>query len=255
EAPQAPAEPEPEPQPVEEVIDLPWEEPVATPAPVVPEQLPEPAPAVEAASQQPDDDEPPFDPSAYSPAGMERDDEPPADEDYYAPDSDPVGFSYLDELAEHVQEEAPAQAPEPLPAAMPATGLALQWLELFPQLPVSGMTGNIAANCTLIAAEGDDWLLHLDPGQGALFNSTQQRRLNDALNQQLGREIRLKIELIRPEQETPAQAASRKRAERQHDAVVSIEQDPLIQQMIRQFGATVRQDTIEPVDALASQGQ
>lgn len=261
EAPQAPAEPEsgpelePEPQPAEEVIDLPWEEPIATPAPVAPEQLPEPALAVEAASQQPDDDEPPFDPSAYSPAGMERDDEPPADEDYYAPDSDPVGFRYLDELAEHVQEEAPARAPEPLPAAMPATGLALQWLELFPQLPVSGMTGNIAANCTLIAAEGDDWLLHLDPGQGALFNSTQQRRLNDALNQQLGREIRLKIELIRPEQETPAQAASRKRAERQHDAVVSIEQDPLIQQMIRQFGATVRQDTIEPVDALASQGQ
>ena len=117
------------------------------------------------------------------------------------------------------------------------------------------MTGNIAANCTLIAADGDDWLLHLDPGQGALFNSTQQRRLNDALNQQLGRDIRLKIELIRPEQETPAQAASRKRAERQHDAVLSIEQDPLIQQMIQQFGATVRQDTIEPVDALASQGQ
>lgn len=255
EAPQSEPEPEPQPQPVEEVIDLPWEEPVAAPAPVAPEQPPEPAPAVEAANPQPDYDEPPFDPSAYSPAGMERDDEPPGDEDYYTPDSDPAGFSYLDELAEHVQEEAPVQAPEPLPAAMPATGLALQWLELFPQLPVSGMTGNIAANCTLIAADGDDWLLHLDPGQGALFNSTQQRRLNEALNQQLGREIRLKIELIRPEQETPAQAASRKRAERQHDAVVSIEQDPLIQQMIRQFGATVRQDTIEPVDALASQGQ
>ena len=117
------------------------------------------------------------------------------------------------------------------------------------------MTGNIAANCTLIAADGDDWLLHLDPGQGALFNTTQQRRLNDALNQHLGRTLRLKIELIRPEQETPAQAAARKRAERQREAEVSIEQDPLIQQMIRQFGATVRQDTIEPVQALVSQGE
>ncbi|UVK81682.1 DNA polymerase III subunit gamma/tau [Pseudomonas sichuanensis] len=256
----APApEPEPEPEPVEAVIDLPWEEPAAPPVPVVAAPQPEPvvveAPVAEAASSQPDYDEPPFDPSAYNPAGMDRDDEPPADEDYYVADSDPAGFSYLDELAEHVQEDQPAKAPEPLPAARPATGLALQWLELFPQLPVSGMTGNIAANCTLIAADGDDWLLHLDPGQGALFNSTQQRRLNDALNQQLGRDIRLKIELIRPEQETPAQAASRKRAERQHDAVLSIEQDPLIQQMIQQFGATVRQDTIEPVDALASQGQ
>ena len=251
--PAAPAEPEPE--TVEEVVDLPWEEPVAPQVPVVAVPAPVPIPAPLASAEQSSDDEPPFDPSAYGPAAMDRDDEPALDEDYYAPDSDPAGFSYLDELAEHVHEAEPAKAPEPLPAAKPATGLALQWLELFPRLPVSGMTGNIAANCTLIAADGDDWLLHLDPAQGALFNSTQQRRLNEALNQHLGRTLRLKIELIRPEQETPAQAAARKRAERQRDAQVSIEQDPLIQQMIRQFGATVRQDTIEPVQALASQDE
>ncbi|MFJ4430147.1 DNA polymerase III subunit gamma/tau [Pseudomonas sp. NPDC089395] len=255
--------PEPEvvePAPVaEEVTDLPWEEPAAAPMPVsvepepaAPAVAPAPAPAP---APEPAFDQPPFDPSAYAPAGMDRDDEPPMDEDYYVGDSDPVGFSYLDELAEHVQEEAPVVAPEPMPAAMPATGLALQWLELFPQLPVSGMTGNIAANCTLMAVDGDDWLLHLDPGQGALFNATQQRRLNEALNQHLGRTLNLRIELIRPEQETPAQAAARKRAERQQDAVSAIEQDPLIQQMIKQFGATVRQDTIEPVDALVSQEQ
>lgn len=255
---EAEPEPEPEPEPAEpapeavaEVVDLPWEEPINEPAPATAE--PDPAPVPQAA--EPAHDEPPFDPSAYSPAGMDRDDEPPMDEDYYIGDSDPVGFSYLDELAEHVQEEPPVAAPEPLPAAKPATGLALQWLELFPQLPVSGMTGNIAANCTLMAADGDDWLLHLDPGQGALFNATQQRRLNEALNQHLGRTLNLRIELILPEQETPAQAAARKRAERQQDAVASIEQDPLIQQMIKQFGATVRQDTIEPVEALVSQGQ
>ncbi|RSC26723.1 DNA polymerase III subunit gamma/tau [Pseudomonas putida] len=247
-----------EPEPVhavagpETVVDLPWEEPsptVAPSAPVIPAVVAQPP------DDQPDYDEPPFDPSAYASVGMERDDDG-ADDDYYVPQADPTGFSYLDELAEHIQEDAPAAAPEPLPAAQPATGLALQWLELFPQLPVSGMTGNIAANCTLISADGDDWLLHLDPGQGALFNSTQQRRLNEALNQHLGRTLRLQIELIRPEQETPAQAAARKRAERQHDAELSIEQDPLIQQMIKQFGARVRHDTIEPVDAaLATPGQ
>ncbi|WJD61141.1 DNA polymerase III subunit gamma/tau [Pseudomonas kurunegalensis] len=252
-------EPEPEPEPAVEVIDLPWEEPAAPPAAVVAQPEPEPVPAAPAVPVQQaapaHDDEPPFDPSAYSAVGMDRDDEPPLDEDYYGGESDPVGFSYLDELAEHIQEEAPKPVAQPLPAAKPATGLALQWLELFPQLPVSGMTGNIAANCTLISAEGDDWLLHLDPGQGALFNATQQRRLNEALNQHLGRTLNLRIELILPEQETPAQAAARKRAERQQDAVTSIEQDPLIQQMIKLFGAKVRQDTIEPVEALANQGQ
>lgn len=247
------------PEPVAEVVDLPWEEPAVAPAPVAAEPVPAPAPEPVAPAPAPQptaaSDEPPFDPSAYAAVGMDRDDEPPLDEDYYSGESDPVGFSYLDELAEHVQEEVSKPAAEPLPAAKPATGLALQWLELFPQLPVSGMTGNIAANCTLIAADGDDWLLHLDPGQGALFNTTQQRRLNEALNQHLGRTLNLRIELILPEQETPAQAASRKRAERQQDAVTSIEQDPLIQQMIKLFGAKVRQDTIEPVEALAKQGQ
>ncbi|MNF04120.1 DNA polymerase III subunits gamma and tau [compost metagenome] len=65
----------------------------------------------------------------------------------------------------------------------------------------------------------------------------------------------MSIELIRPEQETPAQAASRKRAERQGEAEASIQADPLIQQMIQQFGAMVRHDTIEPVDAQVAQGE
>ncbi|MDN7139048.1 DNA polymerase III subunit gamma/tau [Pseudomonas sp. JQ170] len=262
-APEAEAEPVPvdvqAPAP-ELVVDLPWNDPVEAPPAVEPEPEPEPvAPApqpapVAAAVRQ---DAPPLDEGiGYSPAGMDRDDEPPLDEDYYEPEMDPASYSYLDELAiEHVHEATPVAEPEPLPAAQPATGLALQWLELFPQLPISGMTGSIAANCTLMAAEGDDWLLHLDPAHSALFNATQQRRLNEALNQHFGRTLKLSIELIRPEQETPAQAASRKRAERQGEAEASIQADPLIQQMIQQFGAMVRHDTIEPVDAQVAQGE
>nr|WP_319527638.1 DNA polymerase III subunit gamma/tau [Pseudomonas laurentiana] len=270
ERPIAPAlEPQPEPAvepaPVvvaEAEIDLPWNDPpmaqaVVEPEPAVEAEVVEAVqPEVSAPVAAPVVEAPPLDDDAsYSPAGMERDDEPPLDEDYYEPELDPMGYSYLDELA---SETAPMAAePEPvlLPAAQPATGLALQWLEMFPALPVSGMTGNIAANCTLMAAEGDNWLLHLDPGQGALFNATQQRRLNDALNQHLGRSINLVIELIQPEQETPAQAAARRRAERQRDAEASIHADPFIQQMIQQFGAVVRDDTIEPVDALVGQSE
>ena len=183
---------------------------------------------------------------------MDRDDEPPLDEDYIEPDMDSAAYSYLDELAsEHAVEPQPE--PEPLPAAMPATGLALEWLNMFPQLPVSGMTASIGANCTLIAVDGDDWLLHLDPAHSALFNSTQQRRLNDALNQFHQRTLKVTIELVKPEQETPAQAASRLRAERQRLAEKSIYADPLVQQMIEQFGAAVRDDTIQPVDVVEAQ--
>jgi DNA polymerase-3 subunit gamma/tau len=277
----APVVAAPAPAPAVAVVDLPWNEPAPAAAIEVvtapPEPAPEPAvqplpvdepvletvaeqpaltpmPAPVPASAVPDAPQPEVAPVEYSPAGMDRDDEPPLDEDYYEPDMDSASYSYLDELASESVPDLVAE-PEPAPASQPATGLALQWLDMFPKLPISGMTGSIAANCSLIAVDGDHWLLHLDPGQSALFNATQQRRLNDALNQYHGRTLTLTIELIRPEQETPAQAAGRRRAERQTEAEASIHADPFIQQMMQQFGAVIRDDTIEPVDALVSQSQ
>jgi len=271
------AEPEPAPAAVvaEAVVDLPWNDPVEPEPEPEPAQQPAVEPVLETTAEQPELPPMPLptpdsvvpeapewaaapipepsvaDVDAATP-GMDLDDEPPLDEDYIEPDIDSA-YSYLDELAsEHAAEPAPE--PEPEPAAAPATGLALQWLELFPKLPISGMTGSIAANCTLIAVDGDHWLMHLDPAHSALFNATQQRRLNDALNQFHGRTLSLTIELIKPEQETPAQAASRRRANRQREAEESIHGDPFIQQMVQQFGAVVRHDTIEPVDALVAQG-
>jgi DNA polymerase-3 subunit gamma/tau len=274
-APVVEAQPEPEPVAVEAVVDLPWNDPVEAEPEPAPAQQPAVEPVLETAGEQPElppmplptpdsvvPDAPEWaaapipepsvaDVDAATP-GIDLDDEPPLDEDYIEPDMDSA-YSYLDELAsEHAADPEPE--PEPEPAAAPATGLALQWLELFPKLPISGMTGSIAANCTLIAVDGDHWLMHLDPAHSALFNATQQRRLNDALNQFHGRTLTLTIELIKPEQETPAQAASRRRANRQREAEESIHGDPFIQQMVQQFGAVVRSDTIEPVDALVTQG-
>ncbi|WP_456292782.1 DNA polymerase III subunit gamma/tau [Pseudomonas sp. AK106] len=267
------SEPEPEPEPEDEpspqpasvaerpeaVLDTVAEQPDLTPMPAPAPASPVPdAPelasseqlqaAAEAVTPQMIEHVP--DAAPYVPAPMERDDEPPPDDDYIEPDIDidPASFAYLDDLA-HEAVEAVEKEPELLPASKPATGLAADWLELFPKLPISGMTGSIAANCTLISVEGDNWLLHLDPAHSALFNSTQQRRLNDALNQYHERTLNLSIELIKPEQETPAQAAARRRADRQKQAEAAIHSDPFIQQMMQQFGASIRDDTIVPVDA------
>ncbi|BFN28664.1 DNA polymerase III subunit tau [Pseudomonas sp. SCT] len=218
------------------VIDVPWNEPPDVP-PVAVEAaavLPEPAPLDAAADhvasvvqiEEPDDDEPPL-----------------TDEDYFEVENQ--AEAYLDELSSASDEPEPA---EPLPAVEPATGLAAEWLELYLKLGLSGLTGSIAANCTLIAVEGDRWLMHLDPAQSALFNPTQQRRLNDALNQYHGRTLQLDIVLQKPEQETPAQAANRRRAERQRAAEQSIHSDPLVQQLMQQFAAVIREGTIEPVE-------
>ena len=241
--------------PIEEPVDLPWEEPAPvavkaapapTPAPVEPAAAPVapavlPTPQVEATPEATVITQLPADTSGDD---LDGDEEPPPAEDYYE-----VGLDdYLDSLGEPAADE---MAAAPAPAVQPATGLAADWLALFPELKLGGLTASIAANCTLVALDGDHWHLHLDPAQSALFNPNQQRRLNDALNQQQGRTITLQVTIQTPEQETPAQAAARRRAERQRQAEQSIQDDPLIRQMMQQFAATVRAGTIEPVDTQA----
>jgi len=241
--------------PIEEPVDLPWEEPAPvavkaapapTPAPVEPAAAPVapavlPTPQVEATPEATVITQLPADTSGDD---LDGDEEPPPAEDYYE-----VGLDdYLDSLGEPAADE---MAAAPAPAVQPATGLAADWLALFPELKLGGLTASIAANCTLVALDGDHWHLHLDPAQSALFNANQQRRLNDALNQQQGRTITLQVTIQTPEQETPAQAAARRRAERQRQAEQSIQDDPLIRQMMQQFAATVRAGTIEPVDTQA----
>ncbi|MFV9681153.1 DNA polymerase III subunit gamma/tau [Pseudomonas sp. NY15367] len=239
-------EPEPEPEPAapesRAAVDVPWEtakvlEPAAVPAQsaVVAEPVAAAADVVAAPATNEI-----VQPVTDTDGG--DDEPPPGDYDYVEMDAETLDYDFGQ------AESAMPVVEEPLPAAKPATGLAAEWLSLFPQLGLGGMTGSIAANCTLVEANGDDWLLHLDPAHSALFNPTQQRRLNDALNQQQGRSIKLRIELCKPEQETPAQAAARRRAERQRSAEASIQADPLVQQMIQQFAAKVRDDSIEPID-------
>jgi len=217
------------------VVDVPWNEPPDTPPVAVereslerrPDPLGEPthhAAVVEV--NEPDDDEPPL-----------------TDEDYFEVETQAEAYlGGLDDL------DSEPQLVEPAPAVEPATGLAAEWLDIYLKLGLGGLTGSIAANCTLIAVEGDRWLMHLDPAQGALFNATQHSRLNDALNQYHGRTLQLDIELQKPQQETPAQAAARRRGERQRAAEQSIQADPVVQQLMQQFAAVIRDGTIEPVE-------
>ncbi|KGK84903.1 DNA polymerase III subunit gamma/tau [Stutzerimonas degradans] len=230
---QAPALPANEPA-APPVIDVPWDESPST-AQTTPEATAvEPVPSLVIAAEQP---------APLAPVEDTDDDEPPlSDEDYYEVENQVE--AYLDDLV----ETHAAVASEPLPAAEPATGLAADWLELYLKLGLSGLIGSIAANCTLIEVDGDRWLMHLDPAQSALFNATQQRRLNDALDQYHGRKLQLEIKLEKPQQETPAQAAARRREERQRAAERSIQADPMVQQLMQQFSAVIRDGTIEPVE-------
>lgn len=179
-------------------------------------------------------------------AALESEEEgEPFDSNYFRHETSEVDFDWPLTSGADVLADAPA--PDDVLAVSPATGLAADWINLLPQLGLSGLTANIAANCTLVAVEGQNWTLHLDPKQSALFNSVQQERLNTALNLYHNQELRLTIQLSTPQQETPAQAAARARLVRQRQAERSIQDDPRIQQLKTRFSAVVREHSIEPL--------
>lgn len=152
-----------------------------------------------------------------------------------------------DELHElqQEQEDGDVDLKPDIPAA---SGPAARWIELCERMALTGMTGNIIRQTTLVADDGDSWLLHLDPQHSALFNANQQKRINDSINQVLERSIELHIEIRTPQAETPALALARRRARQQADAVVSIEQDPLVQSLIKELDARVLPDSIRPLN-------
>lgn len=129
----------------------------------------------------------------------------------------------------------------------PTTGLAAQWLIIFYKLKLTGITANIAANCTLIEKNDNSWHLQLDPTQQALFSDNQRKRINEAINEYIGHQITLKVTIEPPLHETPAIQEKRFKAEKQLAAEQSIHNDPLIQQLKEQFSAIIYEESIKPL--------
>lgn len=174
------------------------------------------------------------------------------DDDAYLDTSSFQDYADLSAVSSHDAAPVPASgADEDLQPNIPvATGLAAEWQKIFLQLSLAGMTHSIAANTVLVEKNADTWLLHLDPNHSALFNKTQQQRINDAINAQLAAPIELLIELHAPSEETPALALLRKQAKRQQEAEAAIHSDPIVLQLMDTFGAIISANSIEPIDTL-----
>ena len=215
-------------------------EPLVTTAPI-------PQPINPRTPVKPPQNEPP---AEWLEAPPPQDDAPERDDD-----DEPLDVSqYLGDWSDDqptAGTEAQQSASDEISHLPPATGLAADWLALFDQLGLSGLTQSIAAHCQLVARDAGIWTLHLDPGHSALYNENHRLRLQQALITQQGSELRLDVEVQAPQQETPAVAAARRKATRQKAAEASIHADPMVQRLRNEFSAEICEGSIRPVDAPA----
>ena len=153
-------------------------------------------------------------------------------------------------------EQAPAAAPAALAATMPgADAISLAdlkpqlWIRLFRQLDLSGVTRSIAGNTVLADVTGNRLTLALDERNATLYNEEQRKRIEQVLGSYFGVPIELHIEIGKPGGETPAAWRLRREQEHRAAATRAFEEHPLVRQLVSDFAAEIRSDSLVPLGA------
>ncbi|MFM0261512.1 DNA polymerase III subunit gamma/tau [Paraburkholderia sediminicola] len=175
-----------------------------------------------------------------------------ADEGYYGlPDDNymPVFDSGPDDVrvnATPASTPAPVVDKRPLPPAVPLDPLGFQgdWPALAVDLPLKGISYQLAFNSELMALEGSTLKLNVPVPQYA--EASQVAKLKVALVEKLGQNVDVLVE-VGPARRTAAAHDAAMRAQRQQEAEREIGADPFVQSLIREFGASIVPGSIRPI--------
>jgi DNA polymerase-3 subunit gamma/tau len=123
------------------------------------------------------------------------------------------------------------------------------WSGLIEVLPIKGAARQLASNCELLREEGKTFFLRLEERHVHLLTKQQQDNLRQALETHFGEPRKIRIETGSTQKETLAQKKQREADERMQAARDSIDSDPNVQALMQTFGATIQDESIEPLDS------
>ncbi|SPB16994.1 DNA polymerase III subunit gamma/tau [Caballeronia novacaledonica] len=185
-------------------------------------------------------------PDDYAPAGSEADYFMPPDDGFVpAFDSGPDDMRFN---AEPVAKPAPVIDVKPLPPAVPldALGVSVEWAALAVDLPLKGVAYQLAFNSELTACDANSVTLAV--AVQMYTDASHVTKLKAALAEKLGRAVEVSVN-VAPVRRTAAALDAAERARRQQEAEQEIKQDPFVQSLIRDFGASIVQGSIKPISA------
>jgi DNA polymerase-3 subunit gamma/tau len=123
---------------------------------------------------------------------------------------------------------------------------ATDWSALIERAELKGPAGQLARNAALLALDGDNVRLALNPAYEHMNAPPLVAAIEERLSAVLGRRIKLRFEKAGATQDTPADAAQRERAARQQAAEHALGEDPFVQAVIRDFDARVIPESVKP---------
>lgn len=120
-------------------------------------------------------------------------------------------------------------------AVAPATADLSDWPAMVRVLKLGGVVKQLAQQCALVSFADDNLVLRITPSARHLSEKAYQDKLCAAVSEQLGRKVRLKLEIG----DTAGASA-------QDRAIASINQDALVRGLVEQFDATIVESSIKP---------
>ena len=122
------------------------------------------------------------------------------------------------------------------------------WIGVYAKLNVSGVLQSTVANCELVGKDGNRLMFMLDEHNASLFDESHQSRMAGLLTDYFGEPVQVMISLGQIANETPAGFTIRLRQERHDETLLAMKNDPLVQQLIQQFDATIDESSVRPAD-------
>jgi len=229
---------------------------VATPAAA---QQPEPQPQAvstgTASHSSPADDTPPWeedvppweDAPSVQASSPER--EPPADR------QEPEGQTRTaPPVTQTAEPAAPAQEPEaplaPLPEPTNEAEVATWWAALLLRLDLDGTVRNIARNAVLVSREQHIWTLRISTGHQVLVNRERLDELSAALENYFQRRIQVQVEYEQRAGDTPELMAEARRQAILADAIHTLHQDAVVQQLVGRFDGRLDEESVAPKETV-----
>ncbi len=139
----------------------------------------------------------------------------------------------------------PSPARDEGTAGAPAARIE-DWPRLLASLKLSGMARQLAQHCELVGQSVDVIELRLAAQHKHLLEKGPQERLRAAVEERLGRSVRLKIAVGEPVGYTPAQLDEQEKRSKLASAAESLNADPFVRELVEGFGARVVPDSIKP---------
>lgn len=118
------------------------------------------------------------------------------------------------------------------------------WLEIHPQLTISGIAANVLANSDFLKSDSNNVYFVLDHSQSAVFSDELLPKISQALSDYFSVPLMAHIEVGETQNETPALLSQRLKEERRAEMVNDFECDENVQELLKRFSGTLEKESI-----------